>query len=215
MSEEKKPPQEEPKKSGIQILQEELLNSATGHGSGHPSKGRRNLQALLIPVLAIFTGLVLGGLIIVLTSTEFYTAWAKSPLQALKDGWNIIASSYSALFTGAFGSPAKIVAALQSGNAENIRKAFYPFFESLVASTPYIFGGLAVALGFRAGLFNIGAEGQIFVGAIFGAFVGYSVKGVPAILHVPLAFLAGAIGGGLWGFIPGWQKPEVMKSSTR
>ena len=209
MSEEKKPPQEETKKSGVQIFQEELLNSATGRRPGQPSKGRGNLQILLIPVLAIFTGLVLGGLIIVLTSTEFYAAWAKSPLQGLKDGWNIIATSYSALFTGAFGSPAKIIAALQSGNAADIRKAFYPFFESLVAATPYIFGGLAVALGFRAGLFNIGAEGQIFVGAIFGAFVGYSIKGVPAVLHVPLAFLAGAVGGGLWGFIPGWLKAKT------
>ncbi len=101
------------------------------------------------------------------------------------------------------------MAALQSGDPEAIRKAFYPFFESLVAATPYIFGGLAVALGFRAGLFNIGAEGQIFVGAIFAAFVGYSFKGLPAILHVPMAFLAGALGGGLWGFIPGWLKAKT------
>ena len=78
-----------------------------------------------------------------------------------------------------------------------------------MASTPYIFGGLAVALGFRAGLFNIGAEGQIFIGAIFAAFVGYSVKGLPAFIHLPLAFLAGAVGGGLWGFIPGWLKAKT------
>jgi simple sugar transport system permease protein len=101
------------------------------------------------------------------------------------------------------------VAALQSGNAEEIRKAFYPLFESLVAATPYIFGGLAVALGFRAGLFNIGVEGQIFIGAIFSAYVGYSITGVPAILHIPLAFLAGALGGAIWGFIPGWLKAKT------
>ncbi len=209
MSEVKKTPQEESKKNGLQVFQDELLKSATGQTHGHPSKWRRALQTLAIPVLALFTGLVLGGLIIVLTSTEFYTAWGQSPLQGLKEGWKIVANAYSALFTGAFGSPSKIVAALQAGKVEDIRKAFYPFFESLVAATPYIFGGLAVALGFRSGLFNIGAEGQIFVGAIFGAFVGYSIKGIPAILHVPLAFLAGAIGGGLWGFIPGWLKAKT------
>jgi simple sugar transport system permease protein len=92
---------------------------------------------------------------------------------------------------------------------EDIRRAFNPFFESLVATTPYIFGGLAVALGFRAGVFNIGAEGQIFVGAIFSAYVGYSVKGLPAIIHIPLAILAGMVGGGLWGFIPGWLKAKT------
>jgi ABC-type uncharacterized transport system permease subunit len=102
-----------------------------------------------------------------------------------------------------------MIAALQSGNPLAIRKAFYPFFESLVASTPYIFGGLSVALGFRAGLFNIGAEGQIFIGAIFSAFVGYAVTGLPFFIHMPLAFLAGAVGGGLWGMIPGWLKAKT------
>ena len=72
-----------------------------------------------------------------------------------------------------------------------IRRAFNPFFESLVKSTPYIFGGLAVALGFRAGLFNIGVEGQIFIGAIFSALCRLLVQGLPAIIHMPLAFLAG------------------------
>ncbi len=84
-----------------------------------------------------------------------------------------------------------------------------PFSESLVAATPYIFGGLSVALGFRVGLFNIGAEGQVFMGAIFATFVGYSLTGLPMFIHVPLAFLAGAVGGGLWGFIPGWLKART------
>lgn len=57
-----------------------------------------------------------------------------------------------------------MINALQSGNALEIRRAFNPFLESLVTSTPYIFAGLAVALGFRAGVFNIGAEGQLFIG---------------------------------------------------
>ena len=118
-------------------------------------------------------------------------------------------NAYWALFTGAIGDPVRIIQALQSGEAAEIRRAFNPFFESLVATTPYIFGGLAVALGFRTGLFNIGVEGQIFIGAIFSAFVGYSVKGLPAIIHIPLALLAGALGGGLWGLIPGWLKAKT------
>jgi simple sugar transport system permease protein len=161
---------------------------------------------LAVPALAIFTGLVLGGVIIILTTEEFYIAWQQSPVEGLKAAWDILVTAYGALFTGAFGDPEKIRAALQSGDPALIRRAFNPFFESLVAATPYIFGGLAVALGFRAGLFNIGAEGQIFMGAIFAAFAGYSITGLPTFLHMPLAFLAGALGGAFWGFIPGWLK---------
>jgi simple sugar transport system permease protein len=73
-------------------------------------------------------------------------------------------------------------------------------------STPYIFAGLAVAFGFRGGVFNIGAEGQIFLGGIAAAFVGYSLKGLPAIIHLPLAIFAGVLAGAIWGAIPGYLK---------
>jgi len=160
-------------------------------------------------MLAIFSGLVLGAIIIALTSESVYTAWAQSPLAAFGAAWEEVRIAYTALFSGSIGSPARIIAALQSGDSLEIRRAFNPFLESLVASTPYIFGSLAVALGFRAGLFNIGVEGQLFIGAIFAAFVGYSITGLPAIIHIPLAILAGALGGAIWGFIPGWLKVKT------
>ncbi|HUS84590.1 MAG TPA: ABC transporter permease, partial [Anaerolineales bacterium] len=159
--------------------------------------------------LAIFSGLVLGAILIAATSESVYTAWAQSPLAAFGAAWEEVRIAYTALFTGSIGDPARIIAALQSGDDLEIRRAFNPFLESLVASTPYIFGSLAVALGFRAGLFNIGVEGQLFIGAIFAAFVGYSITGLPAIIHIPLALLAGAVGGALWGFIPGWLKVKT------
>jgi simple sugar transport system permease protein len=163
----------------------------------------------LIPLLAILTGLILGGIIIILTTEDVYAAWGESPGAGLRTAWETLSTAYSALFTGSIGDPGRIVAALQSGDGLQIRRAFNPFFESLVATTPYIFGGLAVALGFRSGMFNIGVEGQLFMGAIFSVFVGYSVKGLPAIIHIPLALLAGMVGGGLWGFIPGWLKAKT------
>jgi len=161
----------------------------------------------LIPFLAIITGLILGGIIIILTTEEVYTAGSVGG--SLATAGRVVGESYAGLFAGAFGDPVRIFTALQSGEAVAIRRAFNPFFESLVAATPYIFAGLAVALGFRSGLFNIGAEGQIFVGAIFAAYAGYSITGLPAIIHIPLALLAGALGGGLWGFIPGWLKAKT------
>ena len=61
-----------------------------------------------------------------------------------------------------------------TGDPSAFYKAIYPITESLVAATPYILTGLAVAVGFRCGLFNIGAEGQFFMGALGSAFVGYT-----------------------------------------
>jgi len=81
--------------------------------------------------------------------------------------------------------------------------------ETLVKTTPYIYTGLAVAVGFRAGLFNIGAEGQFLVGSLASVWVGYSVTGLPFIVHLPLALLAGALAGALWGAIPGLLKAKV------
>src|SRR6266550_7703909 len=67
--------------------------------------------------------------------------------------------------------------------------------ETLVWATPYIFGGLAVALAFKAGLFNIGVEGQIAVGSLAAVYVGYAVKGVPFPFHLIGALLAGTLAG--------------------
>lgn len=78
--------------------------------------------------------------------------------------------------------------------------------ETLVATIPYVFLGLAMAIGFRAGLFNIGAEGQFYLGAIFGVFVGTQVHGLPGVLHVTVALMAGMLGGLLWGVVPGVLK---------
>src|SRR5512136_132891 len=81
--------------------------------------------------------------------------------------------------------------------------------ESLVATVPYILLSLAVAVGFKAGLFNIGAEGQFYIGAISAAFVGQAFHGLPAIVHRPLTLGAGARGGAIWAGIPGYLKART------
>jgi len=81
--------------------------------------------------------------------------------------------------------------------------------DTLVWATPYIFGGLAVSLAFKAGLFNIGVEGQIGLGALASVYVGYAVKDVPFPFHVILALLAGCLAGALWGAIPGFLKAKT------
>ena len=161
---------------------------------------------LTLTILAIFSGLLLGGLLVAVTTVEVYQAFDISFWEGLKSGARAAWATYEALFYGSVGNPGKIINAIKGGDAEEIRRAINPFFESLVVSTPYIFGGLAVALGFRVGLFNIGVEGQIFIGAVTTVTAAIFLKGLPSIIHVPISLLAGFIGGGLWGFIPGLLK---------
>lgn len=183
-----------------------FLNEINDPGTDASSKKRSIWQVISVPLLAILTGLIIGAILIALTSTTVYEAFGESFLGGMGTAFREIFDSYRSLFSGSLGDPVRIVNALSSGDAEEIRSAINPFLESLVQATPYIFAGLAVALGFRAGLFNIGVEGQLFIGAACATFVGYAVKGLPVYIHMPLAFIAGGLGGALWGFIPGFLK---------
>ena len=77
---------------------------------------------------------------------------------------------------------------------------------TLQKATPLIFGGLAVAFAFKAGMFNIGGQGQLLVGAVFAAWVGIGIEGLPLVIHLPVALLAGGIAGAVWGGIAGTLK---------
>jgi len=98
--------------------------------------------------------------------------------------------AYGALIVGAFGD-------------------VYGIGQTLTQATPIIFTALAFLFAFKAGLFNIGAEGQFLVGALAAAIVGISLNGLPNIIHVPLALLAGAFFGGLYALIPALLKTEL------
>lgn len=118
--------------------------------------------------------------------TAVLLSLAIGALILLISGANPIAA-YGALLEGAF------------GNARN-------FGRTLEKATPLIFSGLAVAFAFKAGLFNIGAQGQLLFGAIVSAFIGFSITGLPALIHIPLALIIGALAGALYGAIPGALK---------
>jgi simple sugar transport system permease protein len=80
---------------------------------------------------------------------------------------------------------------------------------TLVAAAPLMFGGLAVGLGLKAGLFNIGVAGQFLVGAFAAAVVGAELATTPTLVAMPLAMLAGAAGGAAYGFVPGYLKART------
>lgn len=84
----------------------------------------------------------------------------------------------------------------------------YTIGETIRQITPYILAGLAVAFAFRAGLFNIGVEGQLIVGWFAAAYVGITFDELPKMIHLPLAILAAALAGAIWGFIPGLLKAK-------
>lgn len=81
--------------------------------------------------------------------------------------------------------------------------------ESLVATVPYILLSLGVAVGFKAGLFNIGVEGQFYIGSIGAAWAGQAFQGLPALIHLPLTLLVGALCGAIWAAIPGYLKART------
>lgn len=178
-----------------------------------PKQGLKFLQTLLVPALAVLTGFIIGAIVIALSNDAVIAAYRNffhAPGVALAETWKAISVAYGSLFYGSFGSLPQIIRGFQSysatGDSKLLLKAIYPFTESLTAVTPYILAGLAVAVGFKCGLFNIGAEGQFGIGALCSAFVGYSIHGLPWYIHLPLAMLAGAAGGALWGAIPGYLK---------
>ena len=151
---------------------------------------RRVLDTILVPVLAVFTALVIGGLIIIITDAKVYAAFREDGLGAgLAAAINSVVVAYGALFSGSLGDLNAIS-------------------ESLVASTPFIFAGLAVAFGFRGGLFNIGAEGQLLVAAGAAVVIGTKLQ-LPALIHLPLAILGGILAGAIYGAIPGYLKAKT------
>ena len=169
-------------------------------------------DAVVVTVLAIFTALVAGALFMVVTTPSTLTAWghfASNPGAALSSSWNLVSAAYGALLNGSLGSPAAFAHLIGSPSAASFDTAFNPLSETLAATAPLLLGGLAVSLAFRAGLFNIGAQGQLIAGAVMAGWVAISLSGWPSVVLVPVAILAGALGGAVAGFIPGFLKART------
>jgi simple sugar transport system permease protein len=122
----------------------------------------------LIPIIAVFIALFIGGILIKLQGLD--------PIVA-----------YKSLFKTAFGSIEGIGATLGK-------------------STPLVLSGLAVAVGLRAGLFNIGAQGQLLSGSLAAAWAGVTFDGLPGYIHIPVALIIGAFFGSIVAAISGLLK---------
>ena len=98
----------------------------------------------------------------------------------------------------------KAFSALWLGTFRNL----FSFTSTINRSSPLIFVGLAVAIAFRGSVFNIGAEGQLLMGAVFATVVSVTFTALPGFILLPLMIMAGALGGALWGFLPGILKAK-------
>ncbi|SBT54492.1 ABC transporter permease [Micromonospora narathiwatensis] len=172
-----------------------------------PSLGRLFLENLwaantvTVTVLAVLLAMLVGAVLIIISDPEVlatYSYITARPSDALNSSWTVVSEAYANLFKGAVFDP----------DATGFTAALSPISETLTYTAPLVFTGLAVALAFRGGLFNIGAQGQATIGVILAAAAGFALP-LPPGLHLLVALLAGAAGGALWGFIPG-----ILKART-
>jgi simple sugar transport system permease protein len=154
----------------------------------------------LLPFLAFISAFFLGGVVIVLTDSEVMNQ-IKSPGKFLTAAAAKIGNSYLAVFQG---SIFDINLARESG----LLRGFYPMSETIVTTTPLILAGLSVALAFKSGLFNIGAQGQFIFGAIGASYIGFRYEFSP-IIHVTIALFAGILLAGIFGGIVGLLKAKT------
>ena len=160
---------------------------------------RLSFKAFILPFLSFFLAIFIGGLLIAFSDPKVLKLRGDF-LEMIRVGASTAWSAYVALFQGAIYDPN--LAAKGGG------QGFYPLSETLVVSGPLILAGLAVALAFRAGLFNIGAQGQFIFGAIGASYVGFTFD-LPIVVHVIVAIAFGTFLGGLWGGIAGLLKAKT------
>lgn len=150
---------------------------------------------------AMVAALIVGGLLIAFTDPATQKAsgyFFARPMDTLSAAWSAASEAYLAMFRGS----------IFNYEAKTFTKAIYPFTETLTVATPLILAGLAVAIAFRTGLFNIGAQGQIILGAIVSAYVAITWD-LPIFIMLPLIILGGILGGGFWGGLVGLLKAKT------
>ncbi len=159
------------------VSAEQPPQASVAPGGGNGPFAQRVLRTTLLPAAAIVLALLVGAIFMI----------ASSPLVDGELNPMLPLTAYWALLSGSLGSLNGII-------------------NTLVQATPLVLAGLAVGIGFKAGLFNIGAQGQFLMGALATAAVGVSVAGLSPIIAIPIAIAAGMAAGMAYGFIPGFLK---------
>jgi ABC-type uncharacterized transport system permease subunit len=185
-----------PRKSFGTILKESFLEGNT----------------FTVTVLALVTATVLGGILCAFTnSTVLHAPTAGATISR---AWDVASGTYVALFEGSVFNPHTVAALFQQASLSTaihdgyLSGVFQPLSETAVQATPLILTGLAVALPYRAGLFNIGGQSQFIGGAIMAAWLGYAVQ-MPIVVHVVVCVIGGFVGGAAIGWLTGEIKART------
>lgn len=166
-------------------------------------------NSVMVTIYSLLLAFLIGAILLIVSdeyTRSTFTYFFSRPQDAWYASRDLVIESYTALFEGAvlnFNTLDRYAA----GTAE-FGDLLRPISETLTYATPLIFTGLAVGLAFRAGLFNIGAQGQMIFGMLGALIVGFALD-LPAVIHLPLAVIAGALAGAAFGAVPG-----VLKATT-
>ncbi|WP_119697745.1 ABC transporter permease [Microbacterium halotolerans] len=155
----------------------------------------------VIAVLAVVLSLVAGSVLIAITDQGVQAAasyFFARPIDTFVALWEAVSGAYVALFNGA----------IYNLNADGFTQGIRPVTETLKFATPLIAAGLGVGLAFRAGLFNIGGQGQMLMAAAAAGYVGAYMQ-LPVVVHLLFALIAGVVAGAVWAGIAG-----VLKART-
>ncbi|HEX7164682.1 MAG TPA: ABC transporter permease [Trebonia sp.] len=185
-----------PRKSFGTILRESFLEGNT----------------FTVTVLALVTATVLGGILCAFTNATVLHAPTAGAM--ISRAWDVASGTYVALFEGSVFNPHTVAALFQQASLSTaihdgyLAGVFQPLSETAVQATPLILTGLAVALPYRAGLFNIGGQSQFIGGAIMAAWLGYDVH-LPIVVHVVVCVIGGFVGGAVIGWLTGEIKART------
>lgn len=200
-----------------QVAAQESLGTLelAGPGGQRPSFGRTfwanvwSANPVTVTVCAFVLAMAIGGLLVIISDPDVRSTFGyffAAPADALAASWNAVSEAYANLVKGAIIDPEAVRGAVNGENTWTL--VFYPISETLAYSAPLIFTGLSVALAFRGGLFNIGAQGQAIMGAVGAGVLGFGLT-LPVGLHLVLALIGGIVGGAIWGLVPGALKART------
>ena len=177
-----------------ELVEEKELPAGPADSAAPPKKPRsRSWVGIVVTLISFVLAFITGAIVMVLADQDVMGKFAyffNAPGDALGASWEKVSTAYGALLRGSVGSWGALT-------------------ETTAQAAPLICAGLGVALAFRSGLFNIGAQGQAIWGAIIGAFVGFSFTGLPLFIHIPFAILLSMGFGALWGAIAGFLKAKT------
>lgn len=184
----------------------ETLDKPAPKPPEEPSVGQRFLKELTtgntaLTILSVVLALLIGAVLIVVSDPAVRDAagyFFSRPGDTFSAIWTSASNAYGAMFSGS----------IIDFDEYTLGRALRPFADTLSYATPLVAAGLAVALAFRAGLLNIGAQGQIILGAILAGYVGFALE-LPVVFHLLVALVAGFIGGAVWGGIAGFIKAKT------